>query len=72
MQVYREFTAKTAFCIGETIRNIPKRIKEHKRDFKSGIFSNTLVIHNISKNHKFDFQYSNIIAFIHDKINVES
>ena len=53
--------------IKETNRNLPKRIKEHKRDFKSSNFSNTLVIQNISKNHKFDFQHSNTITFIHDK-----
>ena len=48
-------------------RNLPKRIKEHKRDFRTGNFSNALVIHNISTNHKSDFQHSNIITFIHDK-----
>ena len=46
-----------------------KRSKEHKRDFKSRNFSNALVIHNISKTYKIDFQHSNIIAFIHDKNN---
>ena len=35
--------------IKETSRNLPKRIKEHTRDFKSGNFSNAFVIYNISK-----------------------
>ena len=53
--------------IEETSGNLPRRIKEHKRDFNSGNFSNALIIHNISKNHKFDFQRSNIITFIPNK-----
>ena len=44
-----------------------KKIKEHKKFFTLGNFSNALVIHNISNNHKFVFSYLNIIAFIHDK-----
>ena len=49
-------------CIKKTERKWMR-----KRDFISGNFSYALVIDNISTNHKFDFQHSNIIAFIHDK-----
>ena len=54
-------------CIGETSRDLPNLINEHKKDFESCNFSYTLVIYNISINHKFDFKRSNIIIFIHDK-----
>ena len=49
---------------------MPKRIKEHKRDFKLDNFSNALVIHNISKN-----LISNIQTSLHSfmiKTNIES
>ena len=60
-------TAKKLYAVWRIAsRNQPERIKEHKIDFKSGNFSNAIV-HNISKNHKFDFQQSNIIVFIHNK-----
>ena len=52
---------------GETSRKVPKRIKEHKINFQSDNYCKALVIRNISKNNKFDFQRSNIIAFFHDK-----
>ena len=51
----------------ETSRNLAKRIKKHKTKLKSGNFSYTLVIHKISKNHKFDLQHANIITFTQDK-----
>ena len=34
--------------------------------FNQTIFP-TLVFHNISSNHKFDFKHSNILTFINDK-----
>ena len=56
--------------IREKSRDLLKRINEHRRDFKSGNFCNTLVIHNIASNHTFDFKHSNIITFIHHKNKV--
>ena len=56
--------------IVETIRNLPKQINEHWRDFKSGKFSNALAIPNIFTNHRFVFKHSNIIAFIHDNNSI--
>ena len=53
--------------IGKTSRNLPKRIKEHKVVYKSGNFSKAFGINNITMKQKFDYQHSNIIAFILDK-----
>ena len=53
--------------IGETKRNLPKRINENRRDFKSSHLFNCLVIHNILTNHTFDFQYTNHISLIYNK-----
>ena len=55
------------FYIGETSRNLNKRIYEHKNDFKTANATNSLVSHYILTNHTFDFQNSAIFAFIHDK-----
>ena len=55
------------FYIGETSKNLNKRIYEHKKDFKTGNTTNSLVSHNILTNQTFDFQNSAIRAFIHDK-----
>ena len=38
-----------------------------KKDFKTGNTTNSLVSHNILTNLTYDFQYSAIFAFIHDK-----
>ena len=46
--------------IGETYKSLPKRINEHRKNFKSGHLSNALVIHNISTNYKFDFKHHHI------------
>ena len=62
-----DYVMKCKLYIGETSRNLPKRINEHENHFKSGNISNSLIIHNISTNHTFYFQHSNFIAFIHDK-----
>ena len=40
-----------------------------KRDFKTGNRTNSLVSHNISTNHTFDFHNSNLFTFIHNKDN---
>ena len=53
--------------LGKTSRNLNKKIHKHKKDFKTGNTTNSLVSHNISTNHTFDFQKSNIFAFIHDR-----
>ena len=69
MQVFTKSAAKIwhKFYTGETSWNLNKRIYEHKKDFKTGNTSNSLVSHNISTNHIFYFQNSAIFAFIHDK-----
>ena len=67
MQVFTKSTAKIAkYYIGETSRNLNKRIYEHKKDFKTGD-TNSLVSHNILTKYTFDFQNSAMFAFIHDK-----
>ena len=48
-------------------RNWNKKICEHKKDFKTGKTTKSLVSHNILTNHTFDFQNSTIVVFIHDK-----
>ena len=53
--------------MGETARNLNKRIYEHKKDFKSGNKTNFLVWNNILANNTFDFHNSTIFAFIHDR-----
>ena len=56
------------FYIEETSkRNLNKRIYEHKKDFKTGDTTNSLVSHNILTNHTFDFQNSAIFAFIESR-----
>ena len=55
------------FYIGEMSRYLNKRIYEHKKDFKTGNTTNTLVSHDILTYQTFDFQNSAIFAFIHDK-----
>ena len=65
---YIEFAAKTTQdLILEKQVKIYQSESRNTRDFKSGSFSNTLVIQDISINHIFDPQHSNIIAFIHNK-----
>ena len=54
------------FDIGEIIRNLSKRIYEHKKDFNPGNTKNSLVSYNILTKHTFDFQNSAIFALIHD------
>ena len=53
--------------MGETSRNLNKRIYEDRKDFQTGNTTNSLVSHNILTHHTFDFQNSVIFAFIHDK-----
>ena len=55
------------FYIEEASRNLNKRIYEHKKNFKTGNTTNSLVFHNILTNHTFDFQNSAIFHFIHYK-----
>ena len=58
--------------VGAIRRNLPKRIKEHKRDFESANFSNPLVIQNISKKQKFDFQHQTSSYPLMIKTSLES
>ena len=55
------------FYLGESSRNLNKKIYEHEKEFKTGNTTNSLVSHNILTNHTFDFQNSGIFAFVHDK-----
>ena len=43
--------------VGETSRNLQKRIYEHKRNLIKGNVNNSMVIQNLETNHKFDFKY---------------
>ena len=53
--------------IGETARNLKKRLYEHSKDLKFGNTSNSLVTHNLLTNHNFSLQKSSMIAFIHNR-----
>ena len=55
--------------IGETSRNLYKRLYDLKKFFKWGITDNSLVSHNSSTNHAFDF-LSYLLSFA-IKMNVE-
>ena len=55
------------FYIGKTSKILNKRIYEHKKDFKTGNTTNSLISHYILTHYTFNFQNSAIFAFIYDK-----
>ena len=53
--------------IGETSRNLKKRLYEHKRNIKFGDSNNCLFQHISKTQHMFNFRNASMIAYIHNK-----
>ena len=53
--------------IGETARNVQKRIFEHKRDIRLGNLNNALFLHIYKSDYNFDFNAATKLAHIHQK-----